>query len=241
MGLTVQYKLAAPAGYTGAQAEKLVESMRRVALRFYCEGLVDAVSPITTDSKTLRHSACDWLILPVPGQAGSSHVVEVCPSAGFLFQLTVGADCEPLRLGLCQYPSEVLSQGQPLRTKKGAAWRLSGFSKTQYASLHGWKHFFRCHSAVVEILASLPPLGCRTRINDEGGYWPRRSVAVLRAELNQMNGLVAAAAGALRDLDRETGERGASKIESPIFEHPQFERIEANGVAELRQKAKRRN
>ena len=117
---------------------------------------------------------------------------------------------------------------------------MSGFSKTQYASLRGWEHFFRCHSAVVEILASLPPLGCRTRLNDEGGYWPRRTVGALRTELDQMNGLVAAAAGALRDFDEETGEAGAHRIESPIFVHPQFERLEAKGAAEPQGEAETR-
>jgi hypothetical protein len=64
------------------------------------------------------------------------------------------------------------AQGKELRTKGGAGWRLSGFSKTQYASLHGWEHFLRCHRAVVELLASLRPLGVRLRLTDEGEYWP---------------------------------------------------------------------
>lgn len=120
-------------------------------------------------------------------------------------------------------------QGRELRTRKGAGWQFSGFSKTQYASLHGWEHFLRCHRAVVELLAGLRPLGLRVRITDEGDYWLRRSVRSLRAEWEQMNGLVAAAAGALKDLGGETN-RG-SAVQSPIFRHPNFERVEANGVA----------
>ena len=52
MGLTVHFKLAAPAGTTEAQAKKLVENMRRVAVRFYIEGLVNRVHPITSDTKS---------------------------------------------------------------------------------------------------------------------------------------------------------------------------------------------
>ena len=230
MGLTVHFKLAAPPGCTGAQAKKLVESMRRVALRFQREGLVDRVLPMTADAKSLRRFARAWLILPVPGEANTSTGTEVCPAAGFLFGVEVGEGCEPLWLGLCRYPSKVRFQGKELRTKAGAGWRLSGFSKTQYASLHGWEHFLRCHRAIVELLASLRLLGLRVRITDEGDYWPRRSVAALRAQLDQMNRLVAAAAGALKDLNGKTG--AAHGIQSPIFGHPQYERLEAEGAVD---------
>ena len=67
MGLTIHFKLAVSAGGTEAEAKKLVESFRQVAGRFYIEDLVDRVRPITSDTKTLRQFARDWLILPVPG------------------------------------------------------------------------------------------------------------------------------------------------------------------------------
>jgi hypothetical protein len=227
MGLTVHFKLAAPVGCDETQANQLVESMRRVAGRFYIEGLVDRVHPITSDAKTLRRSACDWLILPVPGGENTSTGVEVWPTEGFLFCVDVGADCEPLWLGLCQYPLSVCFQGRELRTKKGAGWRLAGFSKTQYASLHGWEHFQRCHGAVVNLLAACRIPALRVKISDEGDYWPRRSVTKLRQNLDQMNGLVAAAAGALKDADEAAA--GESRVQSPIFAHRQFERLEAEG------------
>jgi hypothetical protein len=199
--------------------------MRRQAGRFYMEGLVDRVHPIIFDLKTLRRFAGDWLILPVPGMANTSTGVEVLPLAGFVFRVHVGADCEPLWLGLCRYPSAVFSQGRELPTKIGAGWRLAGFSKTQYASLHGWEHFTRCHCAVVELLAACRQPGLRVKISDEGDYWPRRSLKQLRENLNHLNGLVAATAGALKDLD-ET----ATRVQSPIFAHQHFERLEAEGA-----------
>ena len=104
MGLTVHFKLTVSAGGTEAEAKKHVVSLRHTALRFQGEGLVDEVRPITSDAKTLRQFARDWLILPVPGEENISTGVEVSPTAGFLFRVDVGEDCEPLWLGLCRYP-----------------------------------------------------------------------------------------------------------------------------------------
>jgi hypothetical protein len=110
-------------------------------------------------------------------------------------------------------------------------WRFEGFTKTQYASLHGWEHFLRCHTAVVDLLAGAAQLGLTVTINDEGGYWPGRSLIALRAELDEMNGLVAAAAGALKDsYDSRADE---SPVQSPIFAHQQFEQLEAEGASRV--------
>jgi hypothetical protein len=231
MGLTVHFKLAAVADGSAAQAKRLVESMRRVALRFQREGLVDKVLPITSDTKALRRFGRDWLILPVPGEKNTSTGVEVCPTQGFLFGVDVGEDCEPLWLGLCRYPETISHQDRKLPTKAGAGWRLAGFSKTQYASLHGGEHFLRCHLAVVNLLAALRTPGLSVKISDEGDYWPRRSVTALRRNLDQMNGLVAAAAGALKDFDEAA--HGQSRVQSPIFAHKHFERLEAEGAARV--------
>ena len=131
---------------------------------------------------------------------------------GHVFRVGVGRDCEPLWIGLCRYPASVRVRGRELRVRvqKGAAWRLSGFSKTQYASLHGWEYFRRCHVAIVDFLAALRPLGFDVKISDEGHYWPRRSERALRAEVDKMNRLVAAAAGAMKDAEEEGGGRRRS-------------------------------
>jgi hypothetical protein len=231
MGLTVHFKLAAPADGSAAPAKRLVESMRRVALRFQREGLVDRVLPTSSEATTLRRFARDWLILPVPGEENTSTGVEVCPAQGFLFRVDVGEDCEPLWLGLCRYPETILHQGRELQTKIGSGWRLAGFSKTQYASLHGWDHFQRCHCAVVNLLAACRTPGLRVKISDEGDYWPARSLTGLRQNLDQMNGLVAASAGALKDCYEAAG--GESPVHSPIFAHKHFERLEAEGAARV--------
>jgi hypothetical protein len=71
-------------------------------------------------------------------------------------------------------------------------------------------------------------LGCRVNVIDEGEYWPGRNEAALRQNVEQMNCAVAAAAGALKDLDRAGSTAG---VQSPIFAHPQFEHLEAEGAA----------
>ena len=110
----------------------MVESMRRVARRFYIEGLVDRVLPVMTDAKTLRRFACDWLILPVAGEENTSTDAELLPTEGFIFRVEVGRDCEPLWLGLCRYPATVHFQGRELPAKKGAGgnWPVSARRNT---------------------------------------------------------------------------------------------------------------
>jgi hypothetical protein len=217
MGLTIHYRLKlarADAGVDDLQARDAVAEARKLALRFKRQGRVDAVGKIgfTPD---LRGLANDWRTRRVRGQPNTFSGEEIRPVAGQLFLVEVGRDCEPLLLELCRYP-----QG---------GWRLTSFSKTQYASLHGWEHFQRCHGAVIELLAALRPLGFRVKITDEGEYWPRRSWSGLRQNLDEMNGVVAAAAGALKDMGDASG---GSPVESPIFAHPHFERLEAEGAAQ---------
>ena len=99
---------------------------------------------------------------------------------GFVLPVMVGKDCEPLWLGLAQYPEGVdADDGQNHRTGL-TGWRWEGFCKTHYASLHGWAYFRRCHLAVLGLLEAARRLGCRVKVSDEGEYWPGRNEAALR-------------------------------------------------------------
>ena len=226
MGLTVHYQLSALQLDTAA-ARCVVEQGHALALRRQQAGEFRRVNAVRED--VAKHLlARQWVMYAVPGQENTFSGIEVKPLEGFLFSVNVGEDCEPLTLGLCRFPDTVTHQGARVPTKLGGGWRYAGFSKTQYASLHGWEHFLRCHRAVVESLADWRKLGVRVKITDEGEYWPRRSVAALRCNVNQMNGLVAAVAGTFKDDD--DGEM--TGIESPIFAHKDFERLEAEGEAQ---------
>ena len=229
MGLTVHYQFNAGAAGDAREAHRLVETARQHALALQREGRVDEVLEISDERENLDRFATAWLTIPLPGDSDTSCGVAVNPEEGVLFPVTIGEDCEPLWLGLCRYPRTVLDQDKTLSTGLGRAWRFSGACKTQYAGLHGWEYFSRCHTAVIDLLARWRTPGVRVKIDDEGGYWPRRSLAALHQRLDEMNGLVAAMAGALKDSADEAGEIDA--VESPIFQHAQFEKIEAEGVA----------
>ena len=225
MGLTVHYQLSAPR-FEPAAARQAVKQGHALALRRKQAGEVGGVSAIREDV-TGHPLARQWVMYSVPGSENTRSGIEIRPVEGFLFTVNAGEDCEPLALGLCRYPETVLHKGASVPTKLGGGWRFAGFSKTQDASLHGWEHFFRCHRAVVELLADWRTPDVRVKISDEGEYWPRRSVANLRRNVDQMNALVAGMAGALKDGDDGEGAR----VQSPIFAHRDFERLEAAGEA----------
>jgi hypothetical protein len=70
-------------------------------------------------------------------------------------------------------------------------------------------------------------VGVQVCIEDEGGWWPGRSDDALRQALDENNRAVAALAGAMKDelSDDSPG------ITAPILQHPEFERLEAEGAA----------
>jgi hypothetical protein len=229
MGLTIHYRITAPAGLSARQASALVRALHDDAQFLIDEGRITRVLPISSAPEDLASHACAWKALPHPEFPDTSVGQAITPEAGWIFPAEIGADCELLWLGLCRYPSHVEVQGRRRATGLGSRWRFSGFCKTQYASLHGWEHFERCHLAALALLTHCTrAVGLHVRINDEGGYWPHRDFAALRANLDNMNGIVAAFAGAAKDAADDTG---AGPVESPIFAHPQFERLEAEGLS----------
>jgi hypothetical protein len=68
----------------------------------------------------------------------------------------------------------------------------------------------------------------KVSINDKGEYWLRRRLKALQKNLGELNCAVAAAAGALNDAADAGGQPG---VLSRIFNHPQFEKLEAAGAA----------
>src|ERR1017187_4387185 len=119
-------------------------------------------------------------------------------------------------MGLCRY-------------EKVSGWRLQGFCKTQYASCHGWEHFLKCHRSVIELLRAAEESGLRLKVHDEGGLWETGSPARPRRKPNEYNQGVAAFGGALKDAAETAG----VKVQSEIHHHPDFEHLEAAGMATL--------
>ena len=226
MGLTIHYKLKGPVRATEAKIGELVGAMRTRALAMKRAGRVASVGAIRSGEKDFLWLS-EWLM--IREDEHTSRGVEVPVVKGHVFTVTLGEGSEPLRLGLCQYPVRVRDRGTGrMRVVRRTGWRLSAFCKTQYASLQGWENFLRCHTAAVDLLAGLSELGLKVEITDEGDYWPGRDEAGLRRKIDQYNGIVAAFAGALKDASDDDG---GAPVQSPIFAHPQFERIEAAGHA----------
>jgi len=237
MGLTIHYKMEAAAETDAAQARSIVSCGNIVAQGMQERQELDEVGPVTSDWRALKLAA-EYRAFPIPGRKGSFVQETIRPAEGFMFRALVGRDCEPLWLGLCRYPAEVATVLGWRQTRLGGRWQFSGFSKTQYASLHGWEHFLRCHRAIIDVLAAWRELGLAVRISDEGGYWPRRSERTLRRNLEEMNGAIAAAAGALKDQSEAHG--GQAGVLAPIFRHRDFERLEAEGAKRARKRGRDR-
>ena len=226
MGLTLHYRLTAPEGCTARRAAALVRRLHAIASGWAADGRVVSVDPIMSDRAMLDRFGTAWRTVPHPYDPETSVGVAIRPEAGGIVPFDLGSDCEWFWLGLCRYPASVAMGGRDRATRLGGRWQFAFFCKTQYASLRGWENFVRCHVGAVELLGEWRKLGGRVKISDEGGYWPRRDLATLRKNLDRMNGIVAAFAGAVKDAT-EGDDR--SPVQSPIFAHPQFERLEAEG------------
>lgn len=222
MGLTVHYQLRLPGTVTQVAAERLVRTAHSRAaslVRRHKLAGITRVLEADPDAFLSRRFVTEK-------RNGDTVGHEVPPERGWLFSVQPGQDCESVVCGLAFYPAAIRVGRRTLRTGCGG-WGYSGFCKTQYASLHGEENFLRCHRAVIDLLLVWERLGAKVKISDEGGYWPGRNEAALRASLTEMNRLLAAFAGALKDAV----DKGGPSVESPIFQHGQFELLEAQGMS----------
>jgi hypothetical protein len=226
MGLSLHYQVHV-ANCERARARELVRTLHREARALARAGSVAQVLPTSSADDDLHRFATLFVSQPDPDDPHTIRGLAVPPIEGTIFPVDLGADCELLWLGLCRYPATVRQNGRDIATRFGRGWHLHGACKTQYASQHGWEHFHRCHTTAITLVRRWAALGARVRIVDEGGWWPRRSATTLRQKLDEMNGLVAAFAGAMKDATDE----GGPSIRASIFAHPRFEHLEAEGAA----------
>lgn len=224
MGLTVHYKLAHSGPLTPDGTEALVRTAQRRAAALVRRRELAEIGPVI-DAHCVDLLANET-VFEKSGRDTLCHDVPV--EQGWLFQVWPGEDCETALFGLCRYPARI-RVGRRWRPTGCAGWRWSSFCKTQYAHLHGPEHFLRCHRAVIDLAHIWQRLGCSIRIVDEGGYWPERDEARVLREVGFLECAIAGLAGAAKDA---TDGRGG-EIRSPIFAHPHFERIEAEGAARL--------
>ncbi|MDF3056139.1 MAG: hypothetical protein K0R17_354 [Rariglobus sp.] len=227
MGLSLHVHVRAPASLDEPAVRATVTRWHGVAETLATEGRVDRVFELSNEAADLSQFATAWLSVPVPGDPDTCTGVAIEPTEGWIFLVQLGKGSEPLVLGLCRYPATVKAAGGGglLPSGKDDGWHFLASCKTQYASLNGWESFRRCHLAAVDLALAGQSLGLEVRIEDEGGYWPGRDEVALRAAVERLNRLVAGLAGALKDVEGSSGD--VPSVESPIFAHPAFERLEA--------------
>ena len=125
----------------------------------------------------------------------------------------------------------------PTRLRGWYTWR--GFCKTQYAgdpSLGGEENFLRAHLTLFAAMDICKRLGLKTWIRDDGKYYKHGSREKLLESLRWHNELVAGFVGKLGDVLGKTGET----FVAPIKNRPDFEHLEARGVAKMRRRGKRK-
>jgi hypothetical protein len=228
MGLSINYRIHAPVGVNPADAKRLLTAMHSLAVGMRQRQLLQTVRRVQPAAGSDFPLLNEWQLVTV--DAHTSRGIAVPPRDGGFFLVELGDDAEPLTLGLCSYPDAVFDPVNGRRRKVSrTGWRFASSCKTQYAHLHGWEHFRRCHVAAIELLAGFQQLGLQVVIDDEGGYWPSRDVAALREKIRRYDGLVAAFAGMIKDAGDEAG---LENIRAPILAHPSFEHVEAEGQAQ---------
>lgn len=203
-------------------AEQALESLRAAAMDLgFAE--VSEICHIECEP-AVRGSAERWMwdgahrSVEVDGER-----VEVRPLEVIGFAVSPGDGFETACFWLARYPLTVahprLGRG---RVRTGlTGWHSHDFCKTQYASNSGMENFVRGHTSLVRVLDLARQLGFLADVRDEGHFWTRRSAASLAAECDEWNRMLAGFFGGLRDaLGGGSG---------PIFEHPAFERLEAEG------------
>jgi hypothetical protein len=225
MGLTIYYKLSVAENLSSAMVRELVSRTGLYAKKIGCADVSKPLYPFQVP-----------VFSELFVRATKSCFGGVPARAGWLIEAWPGEGCESAHFGLCQYPRQApykLLDGQtgwvPTGYRRG--WLFKGSCKTQYASEHGWEHFLRCHKMILSLLNFWRQMGMHVEVNDEGDYWETGSEKKLRDTLQGYNGLIAALAGAFKDAGDASGKGGS--VESPIFAHRDFERLEAQGWQEF--------
>ena len=219
MGLTIHYSLSVKRGTMIRFVKSLLRRTQRLARKNGCAHVGQVLHSTETDADTPSFFDC------APGQERRMHGGR--GSHGWLVEVWPGAGCETAVFGILQH-RRILppKKGQPkwkTRHSKCSDWKLDAFCKTQYAGEQGWEHFRACHLRVIQLLDLWREAGARVEVHDEGGYWPMRSEAKLRRELEEYDRYIAALGGVFKDA------YGEGEVIAPIFGYKNFERLEHEG------------
>jgi hypothetical protein len=159
---------------------------------------------------------------------GEDCMQRVEPDEFVRFTLYPGEGCETAAIGLSRFPSTFIYEGREWPTGL-STWHWHSFCKTQFAAnpkCGGIDHFLKCHLGLISFFDYADELGILRRVGDDSGYWESRDESRLRESVEEMNQMIAAIAGSFRDA---TPEPESKQVQSPIFDFPNFEHLEAEG------------
>ena len=218
MGLSIHYSLE----FTGSEdvAKDFVLRLRDAAVNFQA-GEVTPVLEMSDEHPILNMTATSWVF-----SGGTQHPVDALKFFGFV--LEPGEGCEPVAMGLAQFPSTINVDGLDIDSELGNGWRWVQHIKTQYASnplYGGIQNFLQCHLTICALLEKAKDFGAKVIVDDESGFWEHRSVDKLVESVKHLNQIMAGMLGAMKD--RENGE----KVSGSIQDFTNFESLEAEAMA----------
>ncbi|AFZ04584.1 hypothetical protein [Calothrix sp. PCC 6303] len=222
MGLTIHYKFSLK-NATITQAREKVVALRNLALRLPFQS-VDELVEIEGDACHFDKNNFDdpHAFIKIralkPIEIAMNGFSWENPTYIIGFDSLPGEGSETPIFGLASHSS----------IKDINDWSWTSFCKTQYASnpeYGGLENFLKCHLLIVKMLDAACELGITCDVSDETGYWENRNIEELARIIRQHNVLIAALTGKIKD---DLAEEGIVS-QSPIFDYPDFEYLEAEG------------
>jgi hypothetical protein len=227
MGLTIHYTLSVKRGTTVGWLKNLLRRTQRLARKLGCAHTGKVLFSTDEDPEAPPFFEC------APGN-GRRTDGGGPGTDGWLLEVWPGKGCETAVFGILGHRRKLpLKKGErewQRRYSKRRDWKLDAFCKTQYAGKHGWEHFRACHLRVIRLLDLWREAGAGVEVCDEGRYWETRSETRLARELADYDRLIAGLGGMLKDANDE------GEVVAPIFNYPNFERLEHEGRQLLRER-----
>ncbi len=241
MGLSLGYEIRATVPTD--QARQLVQQMHAAALGLPFDEVHDVLEWRIGDDVAEEDAGAIHLLRMLGSQYGKKRMadgedrwIDIPPKHVIAFSITPTDGSETAAFGLAAHSSvvEFNHDGETHLIETGLAGQYSWTQacNTQYAGLlqyGGVNNFLKAHQSLVTLLDRIAALPVTLQVSDDSGYWEHRDEDQLRQQLASWNGLIAAFAGQMKDqlgTDPDTG------VQAPILTAPDFEHLEAKGLAE---------
>ncbi|HUQ69105.1 MAG TPA: hypothetical protein VM165_06270 [Planctomycetaceae bacterium] len=240
MGLSLCYEFRRQAD--AAEAHRVVSELRELALTLDFDEVSD-LSEFRGEPGEHDDDETARLLSILGSQYGQKRMpdgqdvwVPIDPKHVVCFSIQPAHGSETAQIGLAAHPPVVEYQHAGvthyIETGLAGVYSWAQCCKTQYAGLRqngGVANFLRAHLGLIAFLDEVKETGLSIEVKDDSGYWNDRDQAKLEQSLDRWNSLIAAFAGQLKD---RLGKDATSGVQAPILTAPDFEHMEAKGLAE---------